>query len=121
MYAIRSYYDADIDRSLVREHGLHHLARFYRVARVEHGHVRDRAHDVGVFDRLVSLAIAKPALDADALVMACCLKTHRYGGHFTLSLKNGVGLDELLDIGGRRKRGDVGGRFEQHAVSYNFV
>ena len=31
-------------------------------------------------------------LAADAVVQACCLKTHRYGGHFTLSLKNSVGL-----------------------------
>jgi uncharacterized protein (DUF362 family) len=31
-------------------------------------------------------------LEADALVQACCLKTHRFGGHFTLSLKNSVGM-----------------------------
>ena len=37
-------------------------------------------------------AIAKPALEADAIVNACCLKTHRYGGHFTLSLKNTIGM-----------------------------
>ncbi len=30
--------------------------------------------------------------DADAIVTTCCLKTHRYGGHFTLSLKNSVGM-----------------------------
>jgi len=36
--------------------------------------------------------IARPALEAGALVQTCCLKTHRYGGHFTLSLKNSVGL-----------------------------
>jgi uncharacterized protein (DUF362 family) len=29
--------------------------------------------------------------EADLLVQTCCLKTHRYGGHFTLSLKNSVG------------------------------
>ncbi len=28
---------------------------------------------------------------ADHVVQTCCLKTHRYGGHFTLSLKNAVG------------------------------
>ena len=28
---------------------------------------------------------------ADRVVQTCCLKTHRYGGHFTLSLKNSVG------------------------------
>lgn len=37
-------------------------------------------------------AIARPVLDAQAVVQVCCLKTHRYGGHFTLSLKNSVGL-----------------------------
>ena len=30
--------------------------------------------------------------EADLLVQTCCLKTHRYGGHFTLSLKNSVGV-----------------------------
>jgi uncharacterized protein (DUF362 family) len=30
--------------------------------------------------------------NAGGLVQTCCLKTHRYGGHFTLSLKNSVGI-----------------------------
>jgi uncharacterized protein (DUF362 family) len=29
---------------------------------------------------------------AGGIVTTCCLKTHRFGGHFTLSLKNSVGL-----------------------------
>ncbi len=37
-------------------------------------------------------AVARPALDADGVVQTCCLKTHRFGGHFTMSLKNSVGL-----------------------------
>lgn len=37
-------------------------------------------------------AFARPALQANAVVNTCCLKTHRFGGHFTLSLKNTVGL-----------------------------
>jgi uncharacterized protein (DUF362 family) len=37
-------------------------------------------------------ALPKPLLDADMVVQTCCLKTHRFGGHFTLSLKNSVGL-----------------------------
>jgi uncharacterized protein (DUF362 family) len=37
-------------------------------------------------------AFARPALKAGAIVNTCCLKTHRFGGHFTLSLKNTVGL-----------------------------
>lgn len=35
---------------------------------------------------------ARPILEADVIVQTCCLKTHRYGGHFTLSLKNSVGM-----------------------------
>jgi len=35
---------------------------------------------------------ARPFLKADAIVQTCCLKTHRYGGHFTISLKNSVGM-----------------------------
>jgi uncharacterized protein (DUF362 family) len=30
--------------------------------------------------------------EAELLVQTCCLKTHRYGGHFTMSLKNSVGM-----------------------------
>jgi uncharacterized protein (DUF362 family) len=37
-------------------------------------------------------AVARPILEADGVIQTCCLKTHRYGGHFTLSLKNSVGL-----------------------------
>ena len=29
---------------------------------------------------------------SSGIVQTCCLKTHRFGGHFTLSLKNSVGL-----------------------------
>ncbi len=30
--------------------------------------------------------------EADKVVQTCCLKTHGFGGHFTISLKNSVGL-----------------------------
>lgn len=36
--------------------------------------------------------MAKVFHDADKVVQTCCLKTHRFGGHFTLSLKNSVGM-----------------------------
>ena len=36
--------------------------------------------------------LARPCLETDALIQACCLKTHQLGGHFTLSLKNSVGM-----------------------------
>jgi uncharacterized protein (DUF362 family) len=35
---------------------------------------------------------AKIYEEAEYIVETCCLKTHMYGGHFTISLKNAVGL-----------------------------
>jgi len=40
---------------------------------------------------------AKVFRDADSIVQTCCLKTHRFGGHFTLSLKNSVGMVAKFD------------------------
>lgn len=37
-------------------------------------------------------AVPRIVRQAGGIVQTCCLKTHRYGGHFTLSLKNSVGL-----------------------------
>ena len=36
--------------------------------------------------------LSKLFLSADKVVQTCCLKTHRFGGHFTMSLKNSIGL-----------------------------
>ena len=36
--------------------------------------------------------IARPILEAECLVCTCCLKTHQFGGIFTLSLKLHVGV-----------------------------
>ncbi|MHA1907898.1 MAG: DUF362 domain-containing protein [Candidatus Thorarchaeota archaeon] len=35
--------------------------------------------------------------NADVIIQTCCLKTHQYGGHFTLSLKNSVGMVAKFD------------------------
>ncbi|MFM7440187.1 MAG: DUF362 domain-containing protein, partial [Snowella sp.] len=37
-------------------------------------------------------AFARPILESGAIINTCCLKTHSFGGHFTLSLKNSVGM-----------------------------
>ncbi|GAH26781.1 unnamed protein product [marine sediment metagenome] len=37
---------------------------------------------------------------AECIVETCCLKTHQYGGHFTLSLKNAVGIVPKRDLNG---------------------
>jgi uncharacterized protein (DUF362 family) len=36
--------------------------------------------------------IARPIVEAECLVATCCLTTHQYGGVFTMSLKNSVGV-----------------------------
>lgn len=36
--------------------------------------------------------VARPVLEAECVVATCCLKTHRYGGVFTMSLKLAVGI-----------------------------
>ncbi|MEK6545037.1 MAG: DUF362 domain-containing protein [Nitrospinota bacterium] len=36
--------------------------------------------------------VAKPILDSECIVTTCCLKTHGYGGVFTMSLKLSVGI-----------------------------
>lgn len=36
--------------------------------------------------------VAKPILDSECTVTTCCLKTHGYGGVFTMSLKLSVGI-----------------------------
>jgi uncharacterized protein (DUF362 family) len=37
-------------------------------------------------------AMPRPVTSTEGIVQTCCLKTHRFGGHFTLTLKNSVGL-----------------------------
>lgn len=36
--------------------------------------------------------LAKLFVQADKVVQTCCVKAHRFGGHFTMSLKNSVGM-----------------------------
>ena len=45
--------------------------------------------------------LSKEVLEADVVIQTCCLKTHRFGGHFTMSLKNSVGLVAKKVPGGR--------------------
>jgi uncharacterized protein (DUF362 family) len=46
----------------------------------------EQSHWMNGFD------VARPVLDSTCIVTTCCLKTHGYGGVFTLSLKLSVGL-----------------------------
>jgi uncharacterized protein (DUF362 family) len=48
--------------------------------------------DRGETHWLKGFYISKVFLDFDVVLQLCCLKAHRFGGHFTMSLKNSVGL-----------------------------
>lgn len=37
-------------------------------------------------------ALPHRVLESDGVIQTCCLKTHQFGGHFTMALKNSVGL-----------------------------
>ena len=52
-------------------------------------------HDNG-FHWERGFALPRLVRGAGGIVTTCCLKTHRFGGHFTLSLKNSVGLAAKL-------------------------
>ncbi len=39
----------------------------------------------------------KVFINAHTIIQTCCLKTHKYGGHFTMSLKNSVGMVAKYD------------------------
>ncbi len=43
--------------------------------------------------------VARPVLESPCVVTTCCLKTHAYGGVFTLSLKLSVGITILKELG----------------------
>lgn len=46
----------------------------------------------GDFHWQSGFAVPRILLDSECVVQTCNLKTHRYGGHFTMSLKNSVGF-----------------------------
>jgi uncharacterized protein (DUF362 family) len=53
--------------------------------------------------------------EAESIVQTCCLKTHAYGGHFTLSLKNSVGL---VPLAGYRYMGELhSSRYQRQMIA----
>jgi uncharacterized protein (DUF362 family) len=54
-------------------------------------------------------------IDAESIVQTCCLKTHQFGGHFTLSLKLAVGMIP----GGLGKEGGYTYMNEMHRSPYH--
>lgn len=46
----------------------------------------------------VGFDVARPVMEAECVVSTCCLKTHAYGGVFTMSLKLSVGVTHKRDM-----------------------
>lgn len=63
--------------------------------------------------------VPKMLLDAPCVVQACALKTHRFGGHFTLSLKNSVGLAaKTVETGGYDYMGELHSTpYQRHMIA----
>ncbi len=76
---------------VLRETGVEEIASRYGTKVV----VLDRASEWVRFDAdhwKKGFLFADAFYRADHVIQTCCLKTHRFGGHFTLSLKNSVGM-----------------------------
>lgn len=64
-------------------------------------------------------AVPRMLLDSECVVQTCNLKTHGYGGHFTLSLKNSVGfVARTVGTGGTNYMADLhGSPYQRHMIA----
>ena len=82
-------------RWVFEEKGLFHLSEeiefecmiFDEMGPSRYQHIQDRR-----FHWKDGFLFAKAVLEAEVVISLCCLKTHQYGGHFTMSLKNTTGM-----------------------------
>jgi len=61
--------------------------------------------------------VARPILEAECLISTCCLKTHQYGGVFTMSLKLHVGVVPTTRHGFEYMRELHGSAYQQEMVA----
>lgn len=80
---------------VMKEKGIYDLCRKYGVSIINFENLPDNAwvriQPEGSHWRN-GVLVAKPVVDAECVVTTCCLKTHGYGGIFTMSLKLSVGM-----------------------------
>ncbi len=80
--------------SVLKKKGIYELAETYDVEVInfdelsEDGWIKFKPKDGHWVD---GFKIARPLISAEAVISTCCLKTHRFGGVFTMSLKLSVG------------------------------
>ena len=84
---------------VLQERGVLDLARRSGVDVIVLDDLRDRRawvqHSASHWQR--GYLFAPYFADADVTIQTCCLKAHRFGGHFTMSLKNSVGMVARYD------------------------
>ncbi len=82
-------------RDVLKEKGIYDICKKYGVGLINFEELPEkqwvrikpsRSHWNNGFD------VARPLLDSKCIVCTCCLKTHGYGGVFTMSLKLSVGI-----------------------------
>lgn len=61
--------------------------------------------------------VARPILEAECLISTCCLKTHQYGGVFTLSMKLHVGVVPTTRHGFEYMRELHGSAYQQEMIA----
>lgn len=82
-------------RQVLQQRGVFNMAEELGFATVVFDEIAEEDWIVrrsGDFHWSDGFAVPRQLLDAECVVQTCNLKTHRYGGHFTLSLKNSVGF-----------------------------
>jgi uncharacterized protein (DUF362 family) len=82
-------------RAVLQETGVFDLAGEFGLETVILDELEEEAWVIqrsGEFHWSSGFAAPRILLDSECVVQTCNLKTHRYGGHFTMSLKNSVGL-----------------------------
>ena len=82
-------------RAVLAETGVYGLARELGFATVLFNEMDEKewvSQQSSEYHWETGFSVPKILLDSDCVVQACNLKTHGYGGHFTMSLKNSVGF-----------------------------
>lgn len=80
--------------SVFKEKGIYEIVKKYGIKLINFDELRDKEwlkfRDSDLH-WLNGFKIAKPLVETETVISTCCLKTHRFGGVFTMSLKLSVG------------------------------
>ena len=90
-------------RSVLEQTGVFRLGEDLGFETVVFDELQEQAwvvRQAGDFHWESGFAVPRLLLDSECVVQTCNLKTHRYGGHFTMSLKNSVGFAAKTVRGG---------------------